>query len=336
MRIGVDAMGGDETPLVQIQGALQAAEELDPEDRIVLIGDAAAIARHLAALGQPEDVVEVVHADDVVGMDEAPVEALRTKPNNSIARMAQMHADGELDACVSAGNTGACVAAAQMRLRRLAGVHRPGIAVVTPTYHGPVVLCDVGSNVNCRPQHLHQYGVMASVYSREICGVEKPRVGLLSVGQEDAKGNQLVRQTRELIQNDPRLCFVGNVEGRDLFLDVCDVVVCDGFVGNVALKLMEGMGSSVVKSMRSELQRTMRDHEAEVQRAAQTVAAKYDFNEHGGAPLLGVGGIFIICHGASNARGIRNAVHVAVGFGRHRVNEQITERLSEAQRAAHE
>jgi len=262
-------------------------------------------------------------------MDEAPVEALRSKPNSSIALLAQMHADGEVDACVSAGNTGACVASAQMRLRRLPGAHRPGIAVVTPAFHGPVVLCDVGANVNCRPQHLHQYGVMASVYAHNVCGVEEPRVGLLSIGEEDAKGNSLVKQTRELIQDDPALRFVGNIEGRDLFAGVCDVVICDGFTGNVVLKLMEGMADSVVHSMLGELLREMSAQRDQIEAAGRSISAKYDFNEYGGAPLLGVGGIYVICHGASNSRGIMNAVRVATEFSKHRVNEQITQLLSQ-------
>lgn len=269
-------------------------------------------------------------------MNEAPVEALRAKPNNSIAKLARMHAAGEVDACVSAGNTGACVAAGQMYLRRLPGVHRPGICVMTPTYYGPLVVCDVGANVNCRPRHLHQYAVMAVVYARSICGAENPRVALLSVGQEDAKGNSLVKQAHELLQRDPGLRFVGNVEGRDLFSNVCDVLVCDGFVGNVVLKMMEGMAGSVIRTMVEELRQTMAEQRVEVSTAAESIVTKYDFNEYGGAPLLGVGGISIICHGASNARGIRNGVRMALEAGKLQVNEQIVELLAQHQRSAHE
>jgi glycerol-3-phosphate acyltransferase PlsX len=262
-------------------------------------------------------------------MDEAPVIALRQKPGSSIAVMAQMQADGQLDAGISAGNTGACVAASQMRLRRLRGAHRPGIAVVAPTFHGPVVICDVGANVNCRPVHLHQYGIMASIYSQAICGVKQPRVGLLSVGQEDAKGNELVKQTRALLKADKRLRFVGNVEGRDVFGGVVDVMVCEGFVGNVMLKLMEGMAGGVMKSMLKELVAEMPPLAEKVTKAAEAVAMRYDYNEYGGAPLLGVGGISIICHGASDYRAIKNAVRVAEEFARLKVNEQITELLSD-------
>ena len=336
MRIGIDAMGGDNAPATEVAGALSAYSFLRQEDRIVLIGDKDAIRRQLDEAGDGDGKAEIRHAPQTIGMDEGPVEALRAKPKSSIAVMAQMHRDGEIDACVSAGNTGACVAAAQMRLRRLRGVHRPGIAVVTPTYHGPVAICDVGANVNCRPQHLYQYGVMASVYLEVICSVSNPRIALLSIGQEDAKGNELVRRTHQLFKQDPNPRFVGNVEGRDLFRGVCDVLVCDGFVGNVALKLMEGMAEGVLKAMLGELAASMPERAEEINHAARGVIAKYDFNEYGGAPLLGVGGIWIICHGASNSRGIMNAVRVAAEFSKHQVNQQITELLRQDRGSADE
>ena len=331
MRIGIDAMGGDHAPATEVTGALEARAHLDADDRIVLVGDADAINRELDRLGGGEGKVEVRHASQTIGMEESPVEALRAKPDSSVAVMAQMHRDGEIDACVSAGNTGACVAAAQMRLRRLPGVHRPGIAIVTPTFHGPVAICDVGANVSCRPQHLLQYGVMASLYLSTVYGVAKPRVALLSIGQEDAKGNELVRQTQQLFRTQPDVDFVGNAEGRDLFRGVCDVLVCDGFVGNVVLKLMEGMAEGVLKAMLSELTVSMPEHVDVIRKAGGGVIAKYDFNEYGGAPLLGVAGIWIICHGASDPRGIMNAVRAAATFAKHGVNQRITEMLCQDQ-----
>jgi glycerol-3-phosphate acyltransferase PlsX len=329
MRIGIDAMGGDRAPVEEVRGALAALSMLGEDDRLVLIGQEKAIRGELEFAGGSADGIEIRHAEQVIGPNEAPVEALRAKPDSSIALMAQMQADGEIDACISAGNTGACVAAAQMRLGRLRGVHRPGIAIVTPTYHGPVAICDVGANVNCRPQHLYQYAIMASVYVKAICGVQDPRVGLLSIGEEDAKGNDLVKRTRELLGNDPKMRFVGNVEGRDLFGGVCDVVVCDGFVGNVVLKLMEGMAEAVVKTLLEDLFAVMPDQVVNIQKASGGIRAKYDFNEYGGAPLLGVSGICIICHGASDRRGIMNAVRVASDFSKRLVNQQITQLLSE-------
>jgi glycerol-3-phosphate acyltransferase PlsX len=334
MRIGIDAMGGDNAPREEVKGALAARRFLGEGDKIVLIGRQEAILPLLAEDPKWAEFIEVRHAQQVIGMDEAPVEALRAKPESSLAVMAQMHADGLIDACISAGNTGACVAVAQMRLRRLSGVHRPGIAVVTPTHHGPVAVCDVGANVSCRPQHLYQYGIMASVYLQCICGVAHPRVGLLSIGQEDAKGNDLVKQTRALLKEDASLHFVGNVEGRDLFSGVCDVMVCDGFVGNVVLKLMEGMAEGLVRTLLDELRELLPGQENALRKAAGSIATKYDYNEYGGAPLLGVGGIFIICHGASSYRGIMNAVRVAVDFSKRHVNQQITQLLSGSPRVA--
>ncbi len=328
MRIGLDAMGGDQAPQEEVLGALDARAILDPDDRIVLVGREADIVPHLPEDGSWRQWVEVRHAEDTIAMDAKPVEALRSKPGSSIAVLAQMHRDGEIDACISAGNTGACAAAAQMRLRRLRGVHRPGIAVIAPTFHGPVSVCDVGANVNCRPQHLHQYGVMASIYANAVCHIEDPRVALLSIGAEDAKGNELVKGTHQLMKDDPRLRFVGNIEGRDLFRGVCDVLVCEGFVGNVVLKLMEGMAEGIVTSMLGALASELPSHAEAIRTASTTIARKYDFNEYGGAPLLGVAGIWIICHGASNHYGIMNAIRVAKDFAAHQVNQQIVEALS--------
>jgi len=335
MRIGIDAMGGDHAPVVEVQGALAARAVLGPGDRIVLIGPEPLLRKHLPAAGGWEEFIELRHASEVVTMNEAPVEALRSKPDSSLSVLTQMHRDGKLDAAVSAGNTGAFVAAAQMHLRRLRGVHRPGIAVVTPTPHGSVTVCDVGANVSCRPLHLHQYGVMASLYASIVCGVANPRVGLLSIGEEDAKGNELVKKARDLLREEKSIRFIGNVEGRDIFSGACDVVVCDGFVGNVVLKLMEGMGMTMLKGFIEDLRAAMPDHLDTVKKAAGRIMARYDFNEYGGAPLLGVGGICIICHGASSAVGIQNAVRVAREFASRRLNASITSMLSGREKVAH-
>ena len=329
MRIGVDAMGGDRPPAEKVSGALSARDKLGDGDRIVLVGRESLLRKHLDEAGDWEDFIDVQDATQEIGMDDSPVEALRAKPDCSIAVMTRMHRDGELDACVSAGNTGAFVAAAQMSLRRLRGVHRPGIAIVTPTFHGPVAICDVGANVNCRPSHLHQYARMASVYVNAICGIERPRVALLSVGEEETKGNELVKGALELLKDDPEVDFIGNVEGRDVFGGTCDVMVCDGFVGNVVLKLMEGMAEGVIMGMLGELQASMPEHVTAVKGAARAIMDKFDFNEYGGAPLLGVNGICIICHGASNGRGIGNAIRVAADFSKRQVNETITSILSQ-------
>ena len=329
MRLGIDAMGGDLAPTAAVQGALAARELLGKDDRIVLVGRRDAILAELSESSDWQEQIDVCHASQEVSMAEAPVLALRNKPDSSIAVLVEMQREGKIDACISAGNTGAFVAASVKKLRRLVGIKRPGIAIVTPTYHGPVALCDVGANVNCRPKHLYQYGVMSSIYVQSICGVEKPRVALLSVGQEDGKGNELVKKAREMLRHDEDLHFIGNVEGRDLFRGVCDVMVCEGFVGNVVLKLIEGMAEGVIMGMLGEMKASMPGNLDAIKFAAKAIKDKYDFNEYGGAPLLGVDGICIICHGASNVRGIKNAVRAAMDFSKQQVNEQITARLGQ-------
>jgi len=336
MRVAIDAMGGDLAPAVPVRGALAARDLLGADDEIILIGDESAIRPHLDGQAGWEQFIRVKHADEVIRMDESPVEALRQKPNSSIARMVTLAAAGEANAVISAGNTGACVAACQMRLRRLRGVIRPGIAIVVPTYHGPVVMCDVGANVNCRPRHLYQYALMASEYSRCICGVDAPRVALLSIGQEDAKGSPLVKDARELLRDDPKIRFVGNCEGRDLFHGACDVIVCEAFVGNVALKLMEGLADGLFKSLLKELADVHPNVHGELGGLIAAIRDRFDFNEYGGAPLLGVNGICIICHGASESRAITNAVRVAIESANSRVNDRITDRLAQCQGTVHE
>ena len=336
MRIGIDAMGCDHAPAEEVKGALSARPLLAPQDRLVLIGPEDVLRQHLGAAAGWQDFIEIRHASQAIGMNEAPVEALKTKPDSSMAVLTRMHRAGDVDAAVSAGNTGAFAAAAQMFMRRLKGVLRPGIAVPTPTLHGPLTICDVGANISCRPQHLHQYAVMASLYATAIGGQVRPRVGLLSIGAEDTKGNELVKKARDLLRDEPSIHFVGNVEGRDLCEGVCDVVICDGFVGNVVLKLMEGLGQSILRGFIEDLRTSMPEHLESVQRAAGQVMARYDSNEHGGAPLLGVAGICIICHGSSNHVGIKNGVRVAKEFAQHRVNDLITKILSNHSRTAHE
>ncbi|MBI5725676.1 MAG: phosphate acyltransferase PlsX [Planctomycetes bacterium] len=339
MRIGIDAMGSDGAPAVEVRGALAAVFEqkiLENGDRLVLVGPRQAILKHLD--GAPagwRDFIEIHDTSQVITMSEQPVEALRAKPDSSIMVLARMHRDGELDGCISAGNTGACVASAQMMLRRLPGVHRPGITIITPMFHGPLAICDVGANIMAKPQHLMQYGVMASLYLATVCKIREPRVGLLSVGEEDAKGNELIKKTRQLLRDDPNVNFIGNVEGRDFFRNTCDVVVCDGFVGNVVIKLMEGMAGGIVKIMTAAMRKQMPDSVEKVRSSIEQFLMKWDFNEYGGAPLLGVGGIYIICHGASDHRGIMNAVKAVKQFVSQRVNEQIISRLSNGREAHH-
>jgi glycerol-3-phosphate acyltransferase PlsX len=244
--------------------------------------------------------------------------------------MCKMASRGEADVVISAGNTGACVAAAQLRMRTLAGISRPGIAVVVPTFYGPVVICDVGANVTPRPKHLQQYAIMAAAYASAVVGIEKPRVGLLSIGEEDAKGNPIVKETVKLMRDEPLINFFGNVEGRDLTKGVVDVIVTDGFVGNVVLKLMEGLSDGLLKQLVRELQETNPAAMGQFKPAIDKIRSKHDWQEYGGAPLLGVDGYCLICHGRSENRAIKNAIRVGKQLFTSRVNERIVEQIAKS------
>lgn len=331
MRIAIDAMGGDHAPDEIIAGVLEAIPQLDKDDEVVLVGPQELVESKLAELKYKKGRICVVDAPDVVAMDDAPIESLRKKPKSSIAVMAKLAKRDQADAVISAGNTGACVAAFQMRMRNLPGVNRPGIAVVFPMSAGPVTICDVGANVACKPVNLYQYGLMSTVYSQHILGIENPRVGLMSIGQEDAKGNEVVKRTRELLRSDERLNFVGNIEGRDIFRGVCDVVVCEGFVGNVILKLTEGAVDGLFRAIKQELMQEKARLALKFKPIIMRVYQKHDYNEYGGAPLLGINGTALICHGSSKSRTIRNAIFASKKFYTQRINEKITDCLSEAQ-----
>jgi glycerol-3-phosphate acyltransferase PlsX len=330
MRIAIDAMGGDNAPDEIIAGALESIELLGENDEVILVGPKNQIEPQLPSRESREGAISVVDAPDVIGMDEPPVESLRRKVKSSIAVMAKLAKRGQTDAVISAGNTGACVAAFQMRMRNLPGVNRPGIAVVFPTPGGPVTICDVGANIACKPINLYQYGVMARMYSRDLLGIENPRVGLMSIGQEDAKGNEVVKKAREFIKADANMNFVGNIEGRDIFNGVCDVAVCDGFVGNVILKLTEGLVDGLFKAIQNELLVEKLRLVIKFRPVMTRIYRKYDYNEYGGAPLLGVNGTALICHGTSHSRTIRNAVLASKKYHTERINEKIIEYLSAA------
>jgi len=330
MRIAIDAMGGDHAPDEILAGTLEAIPQLDTDDEVVLVGPQELIESKLADLKYKKGRVSVLDAPDIVAMDEAPIDSLRKKPKSSIAVMAKLAKHGQTDAVISAGNTGACVAAFQMRMRTLPGVNRPGIAVVFPMSAGPVTICDVGANVACKPINLYQYGLMSTVYSRHILGIASPRVGLMSIGQEDAKGNEVVKRTRELLRSDSRLNFIGNIEGRDIFRGVCDVVVCEGFVGNVILKLTEGAVDGLFRAIKEELMKEKIRLALKFKPIMMRVYQKHDYNEYGGAPLLGINGTALICHGTSKSRTIRNAILASKKYHTQRINDKIIDCLSEA------
>jgi glycerol-3-phosphate acyltransferase PlsX len=328
MKLAVDAMGGDLGPSVTVEGAVGAARDYHLE--VVLVGDKAAVERELGRHDARQLPITVRHASQVVEMHEPPSQALRRKRDSSMRVAAELVRDGEASAFVSAGNTGAAMAIAMFTLGVLPGVDRPAIAVVLPNLKGRTILLDAGANMDPKPRHLVQYAVMGHVYACDILAVSRPRVGLLSVGEEEGKGNELVREVFKTLEGTP-LNFVGNVEGRDIYNGSVDVVVTDGFTGNVALKISESLADMIVHLIREELTRTpMAKLGALLVRPAfRRFWKRVDYNELGGAPLLGINGACIISHGASPPRAIKNAIRVAAEWVRLDVNTHIRTALSQ-------
>lgn len=324
MRLALDAMGGDHGPAPNVAGAVLALSA-SPDLSVVLVGDQAVLQPLLAAAGPfPADRLEVFHASQSVEMSEKPVEALRKKPDSSIARSWQLLAEKKVDGLVSAGNTGAVVAGG-LRLRRfLKCVHRPGIATVMPTAKGRCVILDVGANVFPQPRHLLEYGVMGSAFARHMLGCDSPRIGLLNVGEEEGKGHDLVRETYDLFRNGPLADqFVGNIEGRDIHRGAVDVVVTDGFTGNVVLKLSEGVFEFVMGMVHQEVVGALDAEKDKAAAAVKGLLGRFHYSAFGGAPLLGIDGVCIICHGSSKERAIANALGVAAQDVRVKLNEKI-------------
>lgn len=310
MRIAVDAMGGDYAPSEIVAGAMQAA--LEDGTEIMLVGDTEVLEKELSRWPQARPGIHLVHAGEVIGMDDQPALALRRKKNSSIGVATSLVRDGEADALVSAGSTGAQMAAALLTLGRVSGIARPAIATILPAVGGPVILLDVGANMDCRPQHLLQFAHMGSIYAEKIMAIENPRVGLLNVGMEVTKGNELTLVAYRLLQN-ADLNFTGNIEPRDIPVAKADVVVCDGFVGNSIIKFGEGLASAAFDMLSGEIHKHVlaRLGAALMLPTLRSLAKKFDYSEYGGAPLLGVNGVSIVCHGSSKAQAIRNAIRVA-------------------------
>ena len=322
MRIALDAMGGDFGPAVVVEGAVAAASEFGLSS--VLVGDKGAIEREIHRLNAHLLPLTIRHASQVVGMAESPSQALRRKRDSSLRVAADLVKEGECQALVSAGNTGAAMAIGMVVLGVLPGVDRPAIATALPSLSGFTVLLDAGANVDPKPRHLFQWAVMGHVYSRDIIGKSNPRVGLLSVGEEEGKGNDLVREAFEELRGSS-INFIGNVEGRDVYNGRCDVVVTDGFTGNVCLKISESLAEMLTSMIREELTRDVVSKVgAALSRAAfARMKRRVDYTEMGGAPLLGINGASIICHGASPVKAIKNALRVAAEWVKNDVNEHI-------------
>ncbi|MBL0058200.1 MAG: phosphate acyltransferase PlsX [Elusimicrobia bacterium] len=325
MRIALDAMGGDRGLPINIEGALLAKKELEHE--IILVGDRGMIEQELAHHGAVGQFL-IQHAPTVIGMHEKPAEACRAKKDSTIMQCAELVSQGKAEALISAGNSGATMAASLWHLRRLPGVSRPAIAAIFPTLVGHAVILDVGANVDCKPKNLVQFAVMGSIYSRAVFGIPNPRVGLLTIGEEEGKGNELTLETHPLLRASG-LNYLGHVEGRDIPAGVADVFVCDGFVGNVLLKFGEGLAAAVLKLIKNEV----RKHPLAVfgkyllKGAFKELIKKTDPAEHGGAPLLGVNGVALISHGGADAVSIKNAVRTAAAFVESGINRQISDQL---------
>lgn len=320
--IALDAMGGDFAPAHPVAGAVLAAREFGA--RILLVGRSPEIEAELRRHDVRGLPLEVVHASEVVGMDESPVNAFRRKKDSSIRIASTLVRDGRAQGVVSAGNTGAVMTTVKMICGVLEGVERPALCAVVPNLKGHSVWLDVGANIECRPDHLVQFALMGHLYARDVIGVKNPRVGLLSVGEEDSKGNEVTREAFRILKETP-LNFVGNVEGRDIFNGEADVIVCDGFIGNVSLKAVESAAEAIVHFIKEELSQSMlaRLGYLLARPAFRNFRRKIDYAEYGGVPLLGVRGAAIIGHGGSSPRAVKNAVRVTLDFVRNRVNDRI-------------
>jgi phosphate acyltransferase len=327
--IAVDAMGSDRAPKPEIEGAILAARHHHVQ--VLLVGREDVLRQELAHHSQAARLpIEIVHASEVITMEDKAAQALRAKRDSSMRVGIRLVHDGRADGFVTAGNTGAAMATAKVILGTLPGVDRPALAAVFPTAAGTAaILVDVGANVDCKPNNLEQFAIMGEIYFRSIFGTRRPRVGLLSNGEEESKGNDLTRDAYKLLKQLP-INFVGNVEGRDLYNGQVDVIVCDGFVGNVALKISEGVVELVREALKDSLRATITRQVGFLlsRKAFVEFKKRVDYTEYGGAPLLGLKGVCIVSHGSSNANAIKNAVRVASEFAQHQINAKIEQELS--------
>lgn len=327
--IAVDAMGSDRAPKPEIEGAILAARH--HQVQVLLVGREEVLRQELAHHPQAARLpIEIVHASEAITMDDKAVQALRAKRDSSMRVGIRLVHEGRADGFVTAGNTGAAMATAKIILGTLPGVDRPALAAVFPTAAGTAaILLDVGANVDCKPQNLEQFAIMGEIYFRSIFGTRRPRVGLLSIGEEESKGNDLTREAYKLMKQLP-IHFVGNVEGRDLYNGQVDVIVCDGFVGNVALKISEGVVELVREALKDSLRATITRQVGFLlsRKAFVEFKKRVDYTEYGGAPLLGLKGVCIVSHGSSNSNAIKNAVRVASEFAQHQINAKIEQELS--------
>ncbi len=329
--IALDAMGGDHAPRAEVEGAILAAREYDV--RILLVGVAETVKHELARHRYRGQSLDIVNATEVITMRDSPSQAFRRKKDSSLHVAARLVHDGKAEALVTAGNTGAAMTIARFVLGTLPSVDRPALAAAFPNAKERVsVILDVGANVDSKAAQIEQFAVMGEIYYRTIFGVRKPRVAILSIGEEEMKGNELTREAFNRLKHNPSITFIGNVEGRDVFRGNVDVIVCDGFIGNVALKISEGVAEHIAGMLKKAIKSRLSSQigYALSKRAFDDFRKRIDYSEYGGAPLLGVRGITIIGHGRSNPNAVKNAIRVAAEMCRSRVNEKIEQELSAA------
>jgi glycerol-3-phosphate acyltransferase PlsX len=328
MRVAVDAMGGDNAPAVEVEGAVAAAREFGIP--VTLVGNSESLRLELAKHDCSGIDVSVKHASEVVDMHDSASDAVRKKKDSSIRVAFDLVRNGEADAVVSAGNSGATMAVGMFVLKRLNAIDRPAIATIFPTLRGRTLVLDVGANVDCKAMHLVQFAIMGEVYAKYVMGVENPKVGLLSNGEEASKGNDLTRETSAILKN-VSFNYAGYVEGRDIFNGLADVVVCDGFVGNVVLKLSEGLAEAIGTMLKDEIKRGFLTKIGGLlaRSAFRNFKKKVDYSEYGGAPLLGIDGVAMICHGGSTPKAIKNAIRFAHDYALKGVNQKMAEKLQE-------
>lgn len=329
VNVAVDAMGGDNAPAEIIKGALDALQE-DERVKLFLVGRKEIIEKELSGYTYDAERVEVVHAEEVIETAEPPVMAVRRKKDSSIVKAMYMVKDGTCDAFVSAGSTGAVLVGGQVIVGRIKGVERPPLAPLIPTENGVALLVDCGANVDARPSHLVQFAKMGSIYMESVMGIENPRVGIVNNGAEEEKGNALVKETFPLLKNCPDINFIGSVEARDIPAGVADVIVCEAFVGNVILKLYEGVGAALIKKVKKGMMSSLRSKIGAllVKPALKKTLKDFDVEQYGGAPMLGLNGLVVKSHGSSNAVEIKNSVLQCVTFKEQKINNKIREKIT--------
>lgn len=328
MRVSLDAMGGDNAPKVEVEGAIEAAREFGVE--VILVGDKDKIASEMENHKTKGLPLNIYHASQVVNMNDSPTDSYRQKKDSSLLSAVKLVKEGKADAVVSAGNTGAVMATALLELGRIKGVMRPAIAAIFPSTQGKTLLLDVGANTDCKPKHLLQFAIMGSVYFKYIAGIDKPKVALLSVGEEETKGNELIIETIKLLKK-TNLNFVGNVEGRDILGDKADVIVCDGFTGNVILKFGESFVSRLFTIFKKEIENTsifISLGALLISPVLKSIVKRTDYSEYGSAPLLGINAPCFISHGGSNVKAIKNAIKTAADSVSSKVIFHIKEEIS--------